>query len=42
MLFDLHADPGETRNLAGLEQFKDELALHRSLAEKWAETDRLS
>src|SRR5436190_1305318 len=41
MLFDLHADPGETRNLAGVGEYKDELALHRDLAAKWAETDRL-
>jgi arylsulfatase A-like enzyme len=41
MLFDLHADPGETRNLAGAAEHKEELALHRDLAAKWAESDRL-
>jgi arylsulfatase A-like enzyme len=41
MLFDLHADPGETRNLAAMAEYKDQLALHRDLASKWAVSDRL-
>jgi arylsulfatase A-like enzyme len=41
MLFDLHADPGETRNLAGMAEYKNELILHRDLAAKWAASDRL-
>jgi len=40
MLFDLHADPGETRNLAAAPEYKNELAIHRDLAAKWAESDR--
>jgi arylsulfatase A-like enzyme len=41
MLFDLHGDPGETRNLAGAAEFKDDLILHRDLAAKWAASDGL-
>jgi glucosamine-6-phosphate deaminase len=41
MLFDLHADPGEMRNLAGIAEYKDDLALHRDLAAKWAAGDGL-
>jgi len=42
MLFDLHADPGETRNLAGMAEYKDDLAVLRGLSAKWAESDKLS
>ena len=41
MFFDLHADPGETRNLAGAAEVEQELGAHRDLAAKWAESDRL-
>jgi arylsulfatase A-like enzyme len=41
MLFDLHADPGEMRNLAGTAEYKDDLAVHRDLAAKWAASDGL-
>jgi arylsulfatase A-like enzyme len=42
MLFDLHADPGEMHNLAGVEAYKQELAIHRESAAQWAQTDRLT
>ncbi|MEI7835716.1 MAG: sulfatase-like hydrolase/transferase [Planctomycetota bacterium] len=35
MLFDLHLDPGETRNLAGLAGYVVELNRHRQLLTEW-------
>jgi hypothetical protein len=41
MLFDLRADPGETKNLAGSSEHKADLAMLREQAQKWAESDHL-
>jgi len=36
-LTDLKNDPGEMRNLAGIEQYKDVLDMHRRLLRRWIE-----
>lgn len=42
MLFDLHADPGETRNLVSSVAAKGELDRHRTLLDQWLKSDRVT